>query len=55
MKALTSEVLLGESLGRKAILGKGTSLRVEAETEAGMCVLGNDVTLALRVLGDEAR
>lgn len=33
---LTIGVLLGKSLGRKTILGKGSSWSIVAETEAGM-------------------
>lgn len=46
---LTSGILLGRSLGRKAILGKGTSLSLKTRTEAGMMYSGKYMALLLRV------
>lgn len=46
---LTSGSLLDKSLGRKAILGKGTSLSIKTGPEAGMMYSGTWVALVLRV------
>lgn len=49
MEVVASGVLLVKSLGRKTILGKGTSLSIKTGTKAGMMCSRKCVALGSRV------